>query len=82
MFINKNSTQGCTSGVFDKDTFKAGGTSRPGLYTMKAIIENYRAWKVNGLRYPIRVLLKPFLKIRQFLPISVQSGLKDLRFKI
>jgi glycosyltransferase involved in cell wall biosynthesis len=45
---------------------RAGGTSKPGLYTVRAIIENYRAWKVNGLHYPITVLLKPFAKIYQF----------------
>ena len=44
---------------------RAGGTSRPGLYTVRAIRENYRAWRVNGLHYPITVFLKPFLKIRQ-----------------
>ncbi len=46
---------------------RVGGTSRPGLYTVRAMIENYRAWKVNGLHYPITVLLKPFSKINQFL---------------
>ena len=53
---------------------RTGGTSRPGLYTLRALVENYQAWKVNGLRYPVTVFLKPFLKIRQFLPISAQSG--------
>ena len=43
-----------------------GGTSNPGIYTVKAIIENYRAWKVNGLKYPITLLLKPLSKIMQF----------------
>ena len=54
---------------------RAGGTSRPGLYTIRALIENCRAWKVNGLRYPIRVLLKPFSKINQFIK-------KDLPFNL
>jgi len=43
------------------------GTSRPGKYTLGAIIENYRAWKVNNLEYPFTMLLKPFLKTFQFL---------------
>jgi glycosyltransferase involved in cell wall biosynthesis len=42
------------------------GTSKPGMYTLKAIIENYRSWKVNELYYPIALLLKPFSKIPQF----------------
>ncbi|MEW6003433.1 MAG: glycosyltransferase family 2 protein [Bacillota bacterium] len=42
------------------------GISKPGLYTLKAIIENYRSWKVNKLYYPITLLLKPFSKIPQF----------------
>ncbi len=45
---------------------RAGGTSRPGMYTIKSVIENYRAWKVNGLPYPVTVLQKPFAKISQF----------------
>ena len=45
---------------------RAGGTSKPGFYTAKAVLENYRAWKVNGLGYPITLLLKPFSKIMQF----------------
>jgi len=49
---------------------RVGGTSRPGLYTVRAIIENYRAWKVNGLHYPITVLLKPFSKLVQFFPVK------------
>ena len=53
---------------------RTGGTSRPGLYTIRALVENYQAWKVNGLRYPVTVFLKPFLKIRQFLPISAQGS--------
>ena len=54
---------------------RVGGTSRPGLYTVRAIIENYRAWKVNGLHYPITILLKPFSKINQFIK-------KDLPFNL
>jgi len=46
---------------------RAGGTSKPGSYTARAVIENYQAWKVNGLKYPITLLLKPFSKIPQFL---------------
>ena len=46
---------------------REGGASRPGMYTVKSMVENYRAWKVNGLSYPPTVLLKPFLKISQFL---------------
>jgi len=45
---------------------RMGGTSKPGMYTLGAIRENYRAWKVNGLKYPITHLLKPFSKIVQF----------------
>ena len=45
---------------------RAGGTSKPGFYTAKAVLENYRAWKVNGLRYPFTLLLKPLSKIMQF----------------
>jgi glycosyltransferase involved in cell wall biosynthesis len=45
-----------------------GGTSNPGLYTAKAIIENYRSWKVNGLSAnPITFMLKPLSKLLQFL---------------
>jgi glycosyltransferase involved in cell wall biosynthesis len=45
---------------------RAGGTSRPGSYTFRAIAENYRAWKINGLNYPLTVLLKPISKIFQY----------------
>ena len=45
---------------------RACGTSTPGLYTVRAIMENYRSWKVNGLKYPITVLIKPLSKIFQF----------------
>ncbi len=45
---------------------RMGGTSKPGMYTLGAIRENYRAWKVNGLKYPITILLKPLSKIPQF----------------
>lgn len=47
---------------------RTGGTSQPWSYTAKAIIENRRAWKVNGLTpNPITFLLKPLSKIFQFL---------------
>ena len=53
---------------------RTGGTSNPGLYTLKAILENYRAWKVNGLNPNLLTfLLKPLSKIRQFRI----KGLKD-----
>jgi len=45
---------------------RTGGTSNPGSYTAKAVLENRRAWKVNGLKYPVTLLLKPFSKILQF----------------
>jgi len=46
---------------------RSGGTSRPGLYTVRAMIENYRAWKVNGLHPSLLTfLLKPVSKLRQF----------------
>ena len=44
-----------------------GGTSRSGLYTVKAIRENYKAWKINGLNPSLLTfLLKPLSKITQF----------------
>ena len=47
---------------------RIGGISNPGLYTFKAILENYRAWKVNELSpNPITFFLKPFSKIFQFM---------------
>ena len=45
---------------------RTGGTSKPGNYTLGAIRENYRAWKVNNLYYPPTMLLKPFLKLIQY----------------
>ncbi|MGQ9847423.1 MAG: glycosyltransferase family 2 protein [Bacteroidales bacterium] len=45
---------------------RTGGTSRPGTYTLKAVFENYRAWKKNGLSYPLTMLFKPFSKMSQF----------------
>lgn len=45
---------------------RTGGTSKPGIYTLKAISENYRAWKVNKLRYPLTMLLKPLFKMNQW----------------
>jgi hypothetical protein len=45
-----------------------GGKSRPeSIRIIRNLIENYRAWKVNGLKYPITLLLKPLSKIPQFL---------------
>jgi len=47
---------------------RTGGKSNPGIYTVKAIIENYRAWKVNGLNPNlITFALKPLSKVPQFL---------------
>ena len=47
---------------------RSGGTSNPGLYTMGAIAENYRAWKVNELSPNlITFALKPLSKIFQFI---------------
>jgi glycosyltransferase involved in cell wall biosynthesis len=47
---------------------RAGGTSKPGFYTLKAIIENYNAWKVNGLKpNPITFVFKPLSKLSQYL---------------
>jgi len=46
---------------------RAKGTSKPGTYTLRTMVENYKAWKVNNLNYPITMLLKPFSKISQFL---------------
>jgi len=45
---------------------RTGGRSNPGLYTAGSVMENHRAWKVNGLKYPITVLMKPLSKIFQF----------------
>ena len=46
---------------------RAGGTSNPGLYTIKAVMENYRAWTVNGLTPNLMTFfMKPFSKIRQY----------------
>lgn len=46
---------------------RVGGISKPGKYTLGAIKENYLAWKVNSLDYPITLLFKPISKIKQFL---------------
>ncbi|PCJ82758.1 MAG: glycosyl transferase [Bacteroidetes bacterium] len=48
---------------------RAGGLSNASLKNrLKAHIEDYKAWKVNGLRpYPWTVLLKPLRKITQFI---------------
>jgi glycosyltransferase involved in cell wall biosynthesis len=46
-----------------------GGTSNPGIYTVRAVIENYRAWKINDLKVnPFIFVLKPLSKLFQFLP--------------
>jgi glycosyltransferase len=47
---------------------RTGGHCRPGLInTSNNIIENYRAWKVNGLKpNPMIFILKPFSKLKQF----------------
>ena len=46
-----------------------GGTSRPGiLNTSKMFIENYRAWTVNGFKFPLLAcFLKRLLKIPQYI---------------
>ena len=55
---------------------RTGGTSNPGVYTFKAILENYRAWKVNDLSpNPTTFFLKPFLKIFQFMPCNKKLNL-------
>jgi len=46
---------------------RTGGTSRPGKYTLGSIKENYKAWKINDLKYPPTMLLKPVKKIFQWL---------------
>jgi hypothetical protein len=47
---------------------RRGGKSRPGIInTAKMMTENYRAWKINGLKpNPTTILLKPISKIGQF----------------
>ncbi len=46
---------------------RTGGTSKPGSYTTKAVMENYRAWKVNGLSpNPLTFILKPLSKLLQY----------------
>lgn len=46
---------------------RTGGTSKPGRYTIGAIKENYRAWKVNDLKpRPTTFILKPLSKIFQY----------------
>ncbi len=47
---------------------RTGGKSKPGLCnTTKAIIENYRAWKVNDIKpNPITFVLKPLSKVFQY----------------
>ncbi len=48
---------------------RTGGSSHPGLYnTIKAIMENYKAWKINNLNpTPITFILKPVSKIFQYI---------------
>ena len=48
---------------------RTGGRCRPGiLNTSKNVIENYRAWKINGLNpTPITFILKPLSKTLQYL---------------
>lgn len=48
---------------------RTGGTSAKNIKNIvKANIETYRAWKVNGLKInPLRILLKPLSKILQFI---------------
>jgi len=61
---------------------RVGVTSRPGLYTIKAIIENYKAWKVNGLNPNLLTfLLKPLSKIRQFRIKGVRGKGRGTRVK-
>lgn len=47
---------------------RCGGASRAGLInTGKMLIENYRAWKCNGLPVnPLTFIMKPLSKLRQF----------------
>jgi glycosyltransferase involved in cell wall biosynthesis len=46
---------------------RTGGISNPGFYTLKAIIENQKAWKVNGLTpNPVTFMLKPLSKLLQY----------------
>ena len=45
-----------------------GGTSQPWSYTAKAIIENHRAWKINGLyTNMLTFIFKPLSKIFQYI---------------
>ena len=47
---------------------RTGGTSQPWLYTAKAVIENYKAWKINGIHTNIfTFILKPLSKTLQFI---------------
>ena len=48
---------------------RTGGTSAKNIKNIiKANIETYRAWEINGLKInPLRILLKPISKIFQFL---------------
>lgn len=47
---------------------RTGGTSKPGLYTLRSIIENYKAWKTNELEPNLMTfILKPISKIFQYM---------------
>ena len=47
---------------------RTGGASKSWWYTARAIIENYRAWRVNGLSAnPCTFVMKPLSKTLQFL---------------
>ena len=48
---------------------RTGGASKPGLLTTpKMMVENYRAWKVNGLNTSaLTFILKPLRKIAQYI---------------
>jgi len=55
---------------------RTGGTSNPGLYTLKAIRENYKAWKVNDLNpNPKTFILKPLSKVIQFFSHEGRSNI-------
>lgn len=57
---------------------RTGGTSQPWSYTVRAIGENIRAWRVNGLRInPVTFCLKPLSKLPQFFAHYGWGGSKD-----
>lgn len=61
---------GCSTAYIPKVLVKmrTGGNSSPSLAnTIKANIEGYRAWKVNGLKpHPVIFIIKPLSKIAQY----------------